>query len=130
MSPRVERSAARAVEDGKDIWARETFDMRGHNPEMAGFARTRPGVRILRGPLVLAKARSVGCDDHACFADLEGLDESWRVSLAPVPNKSVWGAWRMTLEGPDGRTRRSLGVCDYATAADYDNPRNSFSIWF
>ena len=47
---------------------------------MDGFARRRPGVRILKGPFVLAKARS--------------------------------------------------GVCDYATAADCDNPRNSFSIWF
>ena len=130
MSPRVERSSALAVKPGECEWAMEFFRMTWHNPEMAGFARIKPGVRVLKGPLVLAKARSVGCDDHACFTDVDGLDASWRVSLAPVRNESVWGAWKMTLESPDGGTRRTLGVCDYATAADYDNPRNSFSIWF
>ena len=130
MSPRVERSSALTVRPGECKMDMELFGMTWHNPEMAGFARSKPGVRVLKGPLVLAKARSVGCDDHACFTDVEGLDASWRVSLAPVRNGSVWGAWKMTLESPDGGTRRTLGVCDYATAADYDNPRNSFSIWF
>ena len=130
MLPRVEPSPSMEIKDGESKTAIKHFGMIWHNPEMAGFARRMPGVRILRGPLVLAKARSAGCDDHACFTDVEGLDASWRVSLAPVPNESVWGAWKMTLESPDGKTRRSLGVCDYATSADYDNPRNSFSIWF
>ena len=130
MLPRVEPSPSMEIKDGESKTAIKHFGMTWHNPEMAGFARRMPGVRILRGPLVLAKARSAGCDDHACFTDVEGLDASWRVSLAPVPNESAWGAWKMTLESPDGKTRRSLGVCDYATSADYDNPRNSFSIWF
>ena len=129
MSPHVERSSATEVKD-MESKAIKYFKMPWHNPEMAEFARTSPGVRILRGPLVLAKARSTGCNDHDCFTDVEGLDSSWRISLIPVRNEAVWGAWRMTLESPDGKTRRSLGVCDYATAADYDNPRNSFSIWF
>ena len=130
MSPRVERSPAMTVKPGECKMALAHFEKTLHNPEMAGFARRKPGVRIVRGPLVLAKARSAGCNDHDCFTDIERLDASWRVSLAPVRNESVWGAWKMTLESPDGNSRRLLGVCDYATAADCDNPRNSFSIWF
>ena len=110
--------------------AAEKFEMTGYNKEMVGFARSKPGVRIMRGPLVLAKARRVGDDDKTCFSDVEGLDASWRATAVPATNGSVWGAWVLRLERPGDGSCRSVGVCDFASAADTDDARNSFSIWF
>jgi hypothetical protein len=69
-----------------------------------------------------------GCDDRTCFSDIAGLDASWRASLRPVHGAKTWGAWELTLEGKG--TKHVIGVCDYMSAADFDDPRNSFSIWF
>ena len=131
MTPRVEPVRIRPIAGGmRANDAALTFEMRGHNNEMAGFARKKPGVRVVRGPLILAKARRVGDDDKTCFSDIEGLDASWRATAVPVSNAEVWGAWQLTVEKPDGSARRTMGVCDFASAADTDDPRNSFSIWF
>ena len=129
MSPRIERMVLHAI-TGADLTEpmRRLFEMGMHNKEMIGFARDNPGVRILRGPLLLAKARLAGDDDRTCFTDIDGLDDSWKRSLRPVTNPKVWGAWELILEGKGNRV--TLGVCDYMSAADFDDPRNSFSIWF
>ena len=129
MSPRIEPVALKPV-IGADLGKHPTaaFEMLGYNPEMAGFARSKPGVRILRGPMILAKARRAGCDDSTCFTDVSGLGPDWKATLAPREGVDVWGAWRLVLER--GGSRVELGVCDYASAADTDNPRNAFSIWF
>lgn len=105
------------------------FEMTVHNPEMRGFARKTAGVRICRGPLVLAKAAAVGDGDKMCFTDIEGLDSSWRVTIRDLVGSTTWGAWTLTLSDGKG-TSHQIPVCDFATAADYDDPRNAFSIWF
>ena len=129
MTPRIEAMSPPFAAEAKMADTLGVFfEMRSHNKEMVGLARTRPGVRIMRGPLILAKARLSGCDDRTCFTDIAGLDGTWRVSLRPVSGKKTWGAWKLTLEGDGGR--RTLGVCDYMSSADFDDPRNSFSIWF
>ena len=128
MKPRIERSAATRTGGKMDKESAEMFEMSWHNPEMAGFARKEPGVRILRGPFVLAKARLAGCDDRTCFSDIAGLGDGWSATLRPVPNAKTWGAWELTLEGAG--EKRVVGVCDYMSAADFDDPRNAFSIWF
>ena len=129
MTPRIEVMSPPFAADAKTADSFGVFfEMRSYNKEMIGLARTRSGVRIMRGPLILAKARLSGCDDRTCFTDIAGLDGSWKASLRAVPGKKTWGAWELTLEG--GGKRQVLGVCDYMSAADFDDPRNSFSIWF
>ena len=131
MAPKVVPLRLRPITSEVQADAAATqFEMPGHNKEMVGFARKKPGVRVLRGPLVLAKARRAGDDDTVCFSDIEGLDASWRATVVPVQNESVWGAWRLSLERPADGVRRTMGVCDFASASDTDDPRNSFSIWF
>ena len=129
MAPRIEPVGLKPVA-GDDLGeaAAVMFEMLGHNPEMAGFARSKPGVRVLRGPMILAKARRAGCDDRTCFTDIPGLGPDWKATLAPREGVDAWGAWSLVLER--GGSRVELGVCDYASAADTDNPRNAFSIWF
>ena len=130
MTPKIVPFSLRPIAGELQADAASLFEMTWHNKEMAGFARKKPGVRVLRGPIILAKARRVGDDDKACFTDIEGLDASWRATVVPERNESVWGAWRLSLECPAGGVRRTMGVCDFASAADTDDPRNSFSIWF
>ncbi len=48
--------------------------------------------------------------------------------LRAIAPSSTWGLWRLTLER--AAERRTWTVCDYASAADRDFLRNSFSIWF
>ncbi|MBR4653452.1 MAG: glycoside hydrolase family 127 protein [Kiritimatiellae bacterium] len=129
MPPRIEPLALCPI-TGTNLTetAIELFEMRMHNKEMIGFARDKPGIRIMRGPLLLAKARLAGDDDRTCFTDIDGLDGSWKASLWPAADRKTWGAWELTLEGKGRRV--TLGVCDYMSAADFDDPRNSFSIWF
>ena len=129
MTPRIEAMSPPFAADAKMADPLGVFfEMRAHNKEMVGLARTRPGVRIMRGPLILAKARLADCDDRTCFTDIAGLDGTWKASLRPISGKKTWGAWKLTLEGKGGC--RTFGVCDYMSAADFDDPRNSFSIWF
>lgn len=130
LRPSVERiellpSSAREQRWNSDV----IFEMTGHNPEMRGFARKTAGVRIRRGPLVLAKAAAVGAGDRTCFTDIEGLDSSWSVAIESKAASTTWGAWTLTLSDGKGDSRQ-VPVCDFATAADYDDPRNAFSIWF
>ena len=129
MSPRIERLAllpgAKPEMEEKVV---AQFEMPGYNREMVGLARRAPGVRVLRGPLVLAKARLTGCDDRTCFSDIAGLDAGWSASLCHVHGAKTWGSWELTLEGKG--SKHVIGVCDYMSAADFDDPRNSFSIWF
>ena len=113
------------VSGGADL-----FEMPRHNPEMAGMARTKPGARILKGPLVLAKCVLAGATEEEIFdpSTVNGRGRECRVTLAPIDGKDVWGAWRLTLT--DGRTTKSTCVSDFSSAADFESWRNAFSIWF
>ncbi|MCQ2390373.1 MAG: glycoside hydrolase family 127 protein [Kiritimatiellae bacterium] len=100
-----------------------------HNPEMKGLSRTTPGVRILRGPLVLAKAEIMGDHNATVFTDIPGLAaQASIVGFEPLTGHDVWGAWKLTVDV--GGAQTSVPVCDFASAADWDDPRNAFSIWF
>lgn len=128
MPPRIVRAvpAFKAVERLDEV-RRGWFEMTFHNPEMRGMARRYFGCSVERGPILLAKAAAVGGDDRTCFSDL-GVDDGWKVSDEALGGKAVWGAWRLTFE-KDG-VRKTVNACDYSSAADYDAPRNSFSVWF
>ena len=103
------------------------FEMVVFDKEMNGFARKEPGVRVFRGPLLLAKCMLAGDADREVFGDL-GVDETWSVSLSPRKGAETWGCWKAVFE--KGGARKAVGVSDYQSAADFDDWQNSFSIWF
>ena len=110
-----------------DHYLMEFFEMPMHNKEMAGFMRKAPGVRVFRGPLLLAKGLLAGDCDKEVFGDL-GIDETWTATLSPRQGKDTWGSWNVTFE-KDG-VRKTVGASDYQSVADFDDWQNSFSIWF
>jgi hypothetical protein len=103
------------------------FELRGG--EMAGMLREKPAARIMRGPILLCKAKVAGVRDSDIFDERTINGETgWRASLDRLDPSATWGLWRLTLE--KAGERRVWTVCDYASAADIDFLRNSFSIWF
>ncbi|MBQ2630464.1 MAG: glycoside hydrolase family 127 protein [Kiritimatiellae bacterium] len=128
MPPRIESWRSDKPQNRSlDASLRDNFEMRMHNSEMVGFARETPGVRVFRGPMLLAKCMLVGDSDAEVFGDL-GVDETWKASLAPRHGDGVWGRWDVTFE--KGGERKVVGASDYQSAADFDSWQNSFSIWF
>lgn len=128
MRPRVESwRSARPRDPSLDDYLKTFFEMPMHNKEMVGTLRTSPGVRVFRGPLLLAKCMLAGDSDKEVFGDL-GVDETWKASLSPRPSGDVWGCWSVTFE-KDG-VRKSVGAGDYQSAADFEGWQNSFSVWF
>ena len=106
------------------------FEMKYHNPEMAGLARTAAGARLVKGPLVLAKCLRAGATEAEIFDQetVNGRAASCRATLTPIAGRDVWGAWRLTLT--DGQKVKATCVSDFASAADFESWRNAFSIWF
>ena len=100
----------------------------------AGKSSLVRGLELVCGKRASAGSIRAGDETAAAEAffgvdtDIDGLDDSWKRSLRPVTNPKVWGVWELILEGKGKRA--TLGVCDYMSAADFDDPRNSFSIWF
>ena len=127
MPPRIvdTRLVGTGVPDRGHV--RFMFELRGG--EMAGMLREKPAARIMRGPLLLCKAKVAGVRDNDIFDERTINGETgWRASLDVLDPSATWGLWRLTLE--KAGERRVWTVCDYASAADQDFPRNSFSIWF
>lgn len=109
-------------------WSKSVFTMAARNPEMVGLWRTEPVARLMRGPLVLAKARAVGATREETF-NFKSIDrQDYKCELAPLNPTSTWGAWRATFR-KDG-VAFTVNVCDYSSAADYDDPSNFFSVFF
>ncbi|MDD4016785.1 MAG: glycoside hydrolase family 127 protein [Kiritimatiellae bacterium] len=129
MTPRIEKWKGNLLPPDKEFanYLRDNFEMPDHNKEMKGVARKTAGVRVLRGPLVLAKCARVGDDDRTCLDDL-GVDETWNVSLKDEPANQTWGQW--TVEFTQCGEKKSVQASDFQSAADTDNWRNAFSIWF
>lgn len=130
MPARIESwktDTARKVDADLDLYLRGMFEMPQYNKEMAGFLRGTDGVRVFRGPLLLAKGTLAGDCDRQVFGDL-GIDETWKATLLPRPRAGTWGCWNVTFE-KDG-VRKTVGAGDYQSIADFDDWRNSFSIWF
>ena len=99
------------------------------NPEAGRYFRIKPAARLERGPLILAKAKSLGCSEAEIF-DFETVDcRGFKAEIHPCDAIGVWGAWKVVLTGHDGE-KVETKVCDYQSAADYDDAENAFSIWF
>ena len=114
---------------GKSDWAWKAWVSAAENPEEVPYCRTRPAARLERGPLILAKSRSVGCGEREIF-DFESIDgRGFSGQLVPIECHENWAAWQVILTGPNGE-RIETNACDYQSAADYDDKDNAFSVWF
>ena len=107
----------------------DMFNMAMHNKEMADgrYLRSHPGYRVMKGPMVLAKCELSGEDDVSIFGEL-GLDDSWSVTAERSSATETWGAWRLNFK--KGDTTFTKQASDYQSSADFEDWRNSFSIWF
>ena len=107
--------------------------MEWYTPDMAGLSRHEAAMRVLRGPLVLAKGRLAGTPrEETLFAStLRG--QGWRAAtLRPaactVENAGVAQSWTLVLTRGD--ETREIPVADYASVSNIDDPANWFSMWF
>ena len=105
------------------------FELSCRFPEMKGVGLRKNAAYVMRGPLVLAKARALGAGEKEIFgeASVNG-DKAWTASVAPRTATGVWGAWDLTLE--KSGEKRVIPVCDLPSAAPTDDGQNAFSIWF
>ena len=91
--------------------------------------RQTPAAEVMYGPILLAKSVKVG-DSEAQILSAETVKgEKWKVSLAPrqAPD-GVWAAWTLTFEKKG--EKRSVGVCDFPSAAEWQGSRAEFSLFF
>ena len=90
----------------------------------------KPKAYLTRGPLLLAKSVRVGDGTDEILSDRTVNDGGWTVRLEPVANGDVVGAWKAHFAR--GGERFAVGVCDYASAADfwYRYRADAFSVWF
>ena len=107
--------------------------MEWYTPDMAGLSRQEPAMRVLRGPLVLAKGRLAGTSREETLYATTLRGQGWRAtSLRPAPctagNAGVSQPW--TLDLTRGEETRSIPVADFASVSDIDDPDNWFSLWF
>ena len=103
-------------------------------PDMAGLSRQGSGMRVLRGPLVLAKGRLAGTSREETLFASTLLGQGWRATtLRPaartIANAGVVQAWTLVLE-KDGVETKSIPVADFASVSNIDDPANWFSLWF
>ena len=101
---------------------------------MAGLSRQGSGMRVLRGPLVLAKGRLAGTSREETLFASTLLGQGWRATtLRPaartIANAGVVQAWTLVLE-KDGAETKSIPVADFASVSNLDDPDNWFSLWF
>ena len=126
MSPRIWAPPRKTVPDGVKDWRRLRW---GGNMPIAGFFRKEPGVEIMRGPLLLAKAEVAGTDAAEIVSKETLLGTSPALRLVPRTAKDTWGAW--TLEIGTGAAAKRVPVCDYPSAGDdFRDGGFHFSVWF
>ncbi|MGI5869888.1 MAG: beta-L-arabinofuranosidase domain-containing protein [Kiritimatiellia bacterium] len=106
--------------------------MEWHTPDMAGLSRTSSAMRVLRGPLVLAKGRLAGTSrDETLFASTLQW-QGWRATLRPAPrtaeNAGVIQPWTLCFERDSDV--KTVPVADFASVSNVDDPANWFSLWF
>ena len=107
--------------------------MEWYTPDMAGLSRQEPAMRVLRGPLVLAKGRLAGTSREETLFASTLREQGWRAAaLRPaactVANAGVAQSWTLVLER--GNETREIPVGDYASVSNIDDPANWFSLWF
>ena len=131
LSPRLANWTGRGDDDIRD-YVRTFMEYRSKTPEMAGLVREESGVRILRGPLVLAKGRLAGTPREETLFAATIRNQGWRAALRPAPrtaaNAGVVRPWLLDLSR-DGESR-TVPVADFASVSRVDDPANWFSLWF
>ncbi|MBQ9727116.1 MAG: glycoside hydrolase family 127 protein [Kiritimatiellae bacterium] len=131
LSPRLVNWTGRSDEDIRD-YVRSFMEYRSKTPEMAGLVREEAGVRVLRGPLVLAKGRLAGTSREETLFAATIRNQGWRASLHPAPrtaaNAAVPQPWTLLLERAG--ESRAIPVADFASVSDVDDPSSWFSLWF
>lgn len=116
-----------ALPDGAAARADE-FEFTKENPEMKGLARTTPAARLMYGPLLLAKSKLAGNTQAEIFDVNSVNNKGYACALEPLESQAVVKAWKATFK--KGDESFTVNVCDFASAADGDDPENAFSIWF
>lgn len=131
LSPRLVNWTGRSDERLRG-YVRSFLEYRSKTPEMAGLAREEAGVRILRGPLVLAKGRLAGTSREETLFAATIRNQGWRASLIPAPrtaaNAAVARPWTLLLERAG--ESRAIPVADFASVSSVDDPAGWFSLWF
>ena len=133
LRPRMHASCATKAkadcgcESGRD-WEGKMWAAYGSNKDIEQYMRTSPAVKIMRGPLVLAKAEIVGTS----MCELQSKDSVYgtdpKLQLKPMSVSGVWGAWNLMI---GEKNPRCIPVCDFISAGDeFKSQINSFSLWF
>ena len=126
LSPRVWAPPRREVPHDCDDWRMGRW---GEPGPIRQYFRTKPGVEVLRGPLVLAKAVAAGTDADAIACEDTIFGASPVLRLTPCSPNGTWGAW--TLEIGEGDSALRVPVCDYPSAGDdFSEEGCRFSVWF
>ncbi len=125
MTPRLEDSD-RAPSDVRTDYRYGRWNV---GRDTARIFRTTPAARLFRGPLLLAKAKTVG-DDEADILRADLNKGGWKVKLRPFLDDRVMGAWEATFTR--GTEVYKTNVCDFPSAGDSLLPidANAFSIFF
>ena len=90
--------------------------------------RTSPAVKIMRGPLVLAKAEIVGTPESEMISHESIHGNNPELQLKKISAPGVWGAWNLIIgeENP-----RCIPVCDFISAGDeFKSLGMRFNLWF
>ena len=131
LSPRIVNWTGRNDDDIRD-YVRSFMEYRKKTPEMAGLVREEAGVRVLSGPLVLAKGRLAGTSREETLFAATIRNQGWRATLHPAPrtaaNAAVARPWTLLLERAG--ESRAIPVADFASVSNVDDPSNWFSLWF
>ena len=126
FSPRIWAPARQTVPPGTKDWRLTRW---GLDKPIAGFFRTKPGVEIMRGPLLVAKAEVAGTEAAEIASKETVLGTSPALRLLPRASSGSWGAW--LLEIGTGTTAKRIPVCDYPSAGeDFNGDGFRFSVWF
>ena len=130
MAPRIVNWTGRSEEaDAHDFLS---FAFSWRTPETESLYRRECGVRILRGPLALAKGRLAGTPREETLFAATIRNQGWRAALRPAPRTAATAAvpqpWTLLLERPG--EARAIPVADFASVSDVDDPGNWFSLWF
>lgn len=95
------------------------------NPDLLDAARTTPGVEILRGPMLVAKAEAAGTPTAEIVSQESVCGTKPLLRLEPIEAKGTWGAWNLMIGD------RTVPVCDFGSAGDeYKSGGCHFSVWF
>ena len=114
-------------ENGQD-WESMMWAAYGSNKGIEQYMRTFPAVKIMRGPLVIAKAEVVGTPKSELQSKESDYGSNSKLQLKPMSVPGVWGAWNLMI---GDKNPRCIPVCDFISAGDeFKSPGMLFSLWF